>query len=114
MILRDNIQINLFYFIYLYIHFYSFKLANYSIDLNSCRFSLPLDIEKFLFDYKYSKFIECRKQNISVPQNKKETVVQVSQIKAGLIYVKSVLEEFKKPYWLAAGTYLGEFYKQFF
>ena len=29
------------------------------------------------------------------------------QIRHGLKYVKSVLEGFKKPYWLAAGTLLG-------
>ncbi len=35
--------------------------------------------------------------------------LRISKIKSGLIYIKSVFEEFKKPYWLAAGTYLGEF-----
>ncbi len=33
--------------------------------------------------------------------------LKISTIKSGLIYIKSVFEEFKKPYWLAAGTYLG-------
>ena len=74
---------------------------------------IPYSLDTFLYDYKYSKFIECNKQyaNESIYQMGKNYTSddqKNKQIRHGLKYVKSVLEGYKKTYWLAAGTLLGK------
>lgn len=74
--------------------------------------NVPFDLGKFLFDYKHSRFIECNRvyakesiqkmNGIYVADDKK-----IKSAQYGLSYVKSVLEGFKRNYWLAAGTLLG-------
>lgn len=88
---------------------YSFNVFE-KIRINNLIFALPSDINKFLYDYKYSKFVECKnyRRKKVIPKLR----FRVDIIKNGLLYIKSVLEEYKKPYWLAAGTLLGNFVRK--
>ena len=76
----------------------------------------PTDLNKFLYDYKHSQFIECNKKYASESKRYKNDQgesyesgdIQNLKARHGLNYVKSVLEGFRKNYWLAAGTLLGK------
>ena len=76
---------------------------------------MPADLEKFLCDYKYSKFVECTKyienkmQAKMLSKNSKlgTTNIKIHSIKQGFMYMKFIFENLKKPYWIAAGTLLG-------
>ena len=74
----------------------------------------PIKLDQFLFDYKHSKFIECNKKYAEESLNQMGSSYKINKennikIKDGLKYIKSVLEGYKKTYWLAAGTLLGNF-----
>ena len=74
-------------------------------------FSLS-DTDKFLYDYEHSKFIECNRKHAEESKKQMGKTYEtgdIQNVKArhGLTYVKSVLEDFRKNYWLAAGTLLG-------
>ncbi len=76
------------------------------------RILVPLDIDQFLFDYKHSKFIECNKIYAQEALHRMGPSYKIDEennlkVKNGLKYVKSVLEGYKKTYWLAAGSLLG-------
>ena len=73
---------------------------------------IPSDIDQFLFDYKHSKFIECNKEYAQETLKRVGNNYTINQennkkVKDGLKYLKSVLEGYKKTYWLAAGSLLG-------
>ena len=79
---------------------------------------MPANINKFLFDYKNSKFIECNRplaeynSNFFKIENSTEKYVQKKDkneiIIKHLNYTISKLEMMSKRYWLAGGTLLGE------
>ena len=82
--------------------------------INNDKIQVPSDIKQFLFDYKHSKFIECNKEYAKesvkkMGNNYTAGELQILKAQNGLVYVKSILEGFKKNYWLAAGTLLGNF-----
>ncbi len=75
--------------------------------------SVPSKLDQFLFDYKHSKFIECNKIYAQEALNRMGPSYKIDEennlkVKNGLKYIKSVLEGYKKTYWLAAGTLLGK------
>lgn len=82
-------------------------------DITDYNVLIPSSIDQFLFDYKHSKFVECNKKYAQEALNQMGSGYTINpetnlKIKEGLKYVKSVLENYKKPYWLAAGTLLGK------
>ena len=84
--------------------------------LKGTNIKYPVDIRKFLFDYKHSKFIECNKEYAKQTgeyfskNNHVSDSKRFLNAKHGLIYVTSALEEMEKNYWLAAGTLLGKIF----
>ena len=77
--------------------------------IDTIPFYVPTNVEKFLFDYKHSAFVECneelakKNQNLKYIQNKRKN----KQIQTELKYISDSLEALQKEYWLAAGTLLG-------
>jgi hypothetical protein len=72
----------------------------------------PLNIKKFLFDYKYSKFHDCnrtladftlKKMGESYKQNYSRNV----KIMRGIRHLSKTIEFLNKPYFLFGGTLLG-------
>jgi hypothetical protein len=92
---------------------------NFTLSLNvsssSEKLIFPTDLNKFLYDYNHSKFIECNRKyaeesrRYKQNQGEKYQSEDIQKLKArhGLNHVKSVLEGLRKNYWLAAGTLLG-------
>ncbi len=85
---------------------------------NSENINVPVDLIKFLFDYKHSKFVECNREYAkdSLNRMKGDYSADEQQIKIarhGIVYVTSIIESFQKNYWLAAGTLLGNLSKIF-
>ena len=84
-----------------------FEIKKDTID--TIPFYVPTNVEKFLFDYKHSAFVECneelakKNQNLKYIQNKRKN----KQIQTELKYISDSLEALQKEYWLAAGTLLG-------
>jgi len=88
-----------------------FKLEQY-IDENSNFFSIPSNLNRFLFDYDHSKFIECNSslanRNIQVNGKKYEQNHEKNaKISKVIEYISEKLENFSKHYWLAGGSLLG-------
>ncbi len=72
-----------------------------------------MDLNKFLFDYGHSKFIECNRTlatynlkslGAKYNQNLKKNAMILPVMK----YIASTLEGFGTQYWLAGGTLLGK------
>ena len=86
-----------------------FKTAKVAID--SIEFNVPEDIEKFLFDYSHSTFLECNED--LARKNLKSNYFQKNHtnkaIQKELKYISNSLEGLHKEYWLCAGTLLGIF-----
>ena len=81
------------------------------IDFNN-EIRIPDDVDRFLYDYKHSMFIECNKKlarlnRDSLGSEYKIDYKRENDFLHGLKYIKSILEGFNKNYWLAAGTLLG-------
>ncbi len=73
---------------------------------------MPSNIKKFLYDYKYSKFLECNyklakklkeKQGANYTENKERNV----KILTGLRKFNEVMNDLYIPYTLFGGTLLG-------
>lgn len=82
------------------------------IDNRSNHFILPSDIDKFLFEYDHSIFLECNrdlvKKNIQKLGSKHQQDIKKNKIVAPVIeHISKSLESFRKHYWLAGGTLLG-------
>jgi hypothetical protein len=72
----------------------------------------PLNINKFLYDYKYSKFHECNRTladagikllGIKYRQNSTRN----EKIMDGIKYITQAIEQLNKPYFITSGTLLG-------
>jgi hypothetical protein len=81
---------------------------------------MPSNVEKFLFDYKHSRFIECDRALAKEASKRMgsayvATKKNLMNAKISLAYITSVLEDSKTNYWLAAGSLLGNiiFYLDF-
>ena len=73
---------------------------------------MPSNVEKFLFDYKHSRFIECdrtlaKEASKIMGSAYVATKKNLINAKVSLVYITSVLEDSKTNYWLAAGSLLG-------
>ena len=73
---------------------------------------VPTNINKYLYDYSHSKFIECNsamaKENLEkYPDRSFQDVELNKKIKPGLMEIKSILESSQKKYWIASGSLLG-------
>ena len=71
------------------------------------------DIEKFLFDYKYSVFHECNKKLAEanfkrIGQNYTQNSSHIEKVFDGIKYIAQTLETLYKPYFLFSGTLLGK------
>ncbi len=73
---------------------------------------VPDNLDKFFYDYKNSKFIECNRTAVEI--NLKESNNSYIQnttvnerVKPRLEYISSVFESVYKQYWLGSGTLLG-------
>lgn len=76
------------------------------------RYNIPVDLEKFLFEYGHSVFIECNKQlanyNLKRLGPKYRQDRRKNRIIAPVIkHMTESLEAMRKHYWLAGGTLLG-------
>ena len=74
---------------------------------------IPSKIDKFLYDYSYSKFHECNRELVSenirqFGSNYTQNSRFNSRAMPILRHIISHLEYFKVHYWLAAGTLLGK------
>jgi fukutin len=73
------------------------------------KFFVPSNIDKFIFDYKNSKFLECNqllvKQNYNHKYVQNETINKI--ISPVIEHITQTLEGLEKHYWLAGGTLLG-------
>lgn len=105
--------------ILLYFHYISrfdTKSLPYNVDEKYALYvNVPSDINKFLFDYNNSKFLECNRTaveaNFKASKYKyfqNETINQ--RVKHTLKYLTNVLESSNKHYWLTGGTLLGNKY----
>jgi hypothetical protein len=84
------------------------------IDEDSNRYFAPSNLNAFILEYKYSKFLECNKQlaiqNMEILGNTSELYMdlkkgeQASQI---LEYVSNYLESLDKLFWLDSMTLLS-------
>jgi hypothetical protein len=88
-----------------------FELKEY-IDENSNLFRIPLDLDRYLFDYDHSKFIECNSslaiRSIQINEKKYEQNAEKNaKISKVIEYISEKLENFSKHYWLAGGSLLG-------
>ena len=88
-------------------------------DTDSTLLSYPLNIRKFLFDYKYSKFYECNTTLAAeLVERLGETYSQNStrneKIIDGIKYFSRTIESLYKPYFLFGGSLLGKINDFFF
>ena len=72
----------------------------------------PLNLKKFLFDYKYSKFIECNRTLAELTlkqmgESYKQNYTRNKKIMDGIRYLSQSIELLNKPYFLFGGTLLG-------
>lgn len=82
------------------------------VDKRSNYFLLPSDIDKFLFEYDHSVFLECNrdlvKKNIqNLGPKHQQDAKKNKMIGPVLEHISKSLESFRKHYWLAGGTLLG-------
>ena len=71
---------------------------------------MPANIEKFLYDYKNSKFIECdheMAQKLKASSNYTENEERNMNIRKGLVKFSEVMDSLFIPYSLFGGTLLG-------
>lgn len=69
---------------------------------------IPKNIQKFLYDYEHSKFIECNRTLAdSLQQTYAQNVDKSVKIVQSLKYLTLKLEEMYKNYWITSGTLLG-------
>lgn len=87
-----------------------FKTARIQ-DRDSNIINVPLDVNKFLFDYAHSTFIECNEDlaraNLKLT-NYTQNIKKNAIISKTLNYMSTSLESYYKNYWLAGGTLLGK------
>ncbi|CAF0853075.1 unnamed protein product [Brachionus calyciflorus] len=82
------------------------------IDYLDFKLKIPFDLDQFLYEYKNSVFLECdyetAEQNSILYGSKNEQKKQKNELALKkLKNVKSILEGFRKDYWLAEGSLLG-------
>ena len=73
---------------------------------------IPNDTNQYLYDYDFSKFIDCNKHlhnEISKTYNAsmKSNLIKKSKLTPCLFELTKVLESMKKRYWLTSGGLLG-------
>ncbi|CAF0938365.1 unnamed protein product [Brachionus calyciflorus] len=79
---------------------------------NNYKVYKPQNIQKFLYDYKNSEFIECNydlaKYNyVSSGYRYRQNLTKNEIVSTKLDYIKQIIESYHKDYWLAGGTLLG-------
>ena len=81
---------------------------NTLIDLNNRSFYIPYPVEQFLFDYRHSTFIECRRDlSILTAKKVKQNKRRQNKVMNTLIYLTSFLESIHISYAILEGTLLG-------
>lgn len=72
---------------------------------------VPSNINKFLFDYNVSKFLECNRTMALNLQNLndkyRQDLIKNKMLLPVITHIMSTLEGLSKHYWLAGGTLLG-------
>ena len=73
---------------------------------------IPLNLQKFLFDYKYSIFIECNKDVAvtNINANYSQNATKNEKILSGIRSFSQTMESLYKPYFIFCGTLLGKTY----
>ncbi len=82
------------------------------VDDDSVEFFIPANLDKFLFEYDHSTFLECNRQlaksnfekygkNYTQNESRNKMISPVMQ------HISRKLESLGKHYWLAGGTLLG-------
>lgn len=83
----------------------------YDSSSNNNYILIPKNLKHFLYQYKYSKFIECNKElatkNAYLFPNYTQNMTKNAKFLIGMKYLKEKFEEMYLPYWLMAGTLLG-------
>ena len=73
---------------------------------------IPLNLQAFLYDYKYSSFIECDKDlaalNVARIPNYIQNATKNEKILNGIRYFTQTMESLYKPYFIICGTLLGK------
>ncbi len=100
---RDNI---FFYFL-----FKRFELATI-VDSSLNKILIPDNIDRFVYDYEHSKFIECNSklanENYELSNGAySQNTEKVKKLMPCLIYLADELENMYKHYWMSSGTLLG-------
>lgn len=86
----------------------SFKLKTI-VEENGVRYHIPSPLKQFLFDYKHSKFIECRSDLAQIIRKKVTFNIKKSEkIIKSLRYLTNTLESMYKRYSILEGTLLGK------
>ena len=69
---------------------------------------MPTNPGKFVYDYQYSKFIECNRTSADIVMQKyPQNIEKNKNLISSMMYIRSVIEGMRKPYWLMSGTVLG-------
>lgn len=73
--------------------------ANLIVDVKKEILFIPNDLERFLYDFQYSKFLECRNETLKRVESDSEAKM-ISSLK----YLTNTLEKLGKQYWLTSGN----------
>ena len=70
---------------------------------------VPMDIERFHYDYEHSKFLECNRELARqvLVGTYKQNNEKNKRLSKPASHIQDILQSFNKHYWLAGGTLLG-------